>query len=1721
MPKKKTATSPGVNGEKKKKKYVDTKPESAVTLLSTESKAKKKKTRSNGLTTPSPDKAKKKKTRSLFSRWGSKKVIVEEGDSQPKPQTSDNEIGDGPHDQDRQNEHGLASSLEDDRVDLSMNDDDLGDQMKNSQRIDTGPPIGVIVADSMDDDNVSDIGEVITDADPAQEIIDGVEIIYNPDDTDICFDDLGHPGTKDWIVVIRECLERFEGVEYSPPVYKAIKKKLRGRRFLVRTRRSARTSWREATKPEVIELFGERFNEERRRVAEGITDDLSEVDSSLQNSAAQSEDSFSEGDLGEKPIPTEQRESTPKSNTVPTPRVSNQLSPGIDFEFESDPVILESPPSRIPTERTNGHGRPRKYPEPMEKSTQHLQDAIKVVEEAEDYARPFLNQSLIQDGMLVDEKLTALLALADSKQSIALQSELNKLQEISRQMRLASMAPLLDILIRIEGHVDEYFRCLSEENAETNIPQTVSATTPLNGTATNGVDARSPVRSANESDSELDDTDRENTERTNSNSYRARHDRTIPVNSEHKDDELLEEPIQEVPNEDSTSAESPLPVINPIEQSPISMEGDGDESLGHADPMTPGSEIDNQDFETPLNDDPSDDTESISARESELEENDIDEGSDASEQIDSVDLQEDLLKVKETGDSSASPAVQSGRQSLSYEQSLRQEDFGGSFREVALGGSSRASMMLTDHTTTQDYEESYRAEDLGGSYREEELGGSYENSGLSSSLGTGFGESSTMDQVLLATEEENEEEDIVEFIEGPLDTENGGGGIEREEIGIEGTLELRGEGGALNLDASQSSVGAAGHVLELGPSPDGDELSSVGRSMPGLYGSDSESEGLDDEDYEEIEIDEDDYSDEDESEPTDESSASDTLEEEEPKQDKKDAPNPKLEQFFDRLQHFFEVRRKVEERAEIMDPSEKFRNLKVKLHSGGIKKKSGKFKKDYQQRSVRDKVVRNLDELYDVAEQASEEFKRTLYQMAAEVKGMSTNSIEIAALKPRDRAFEKAQEEYTDRVPGPPESWLFDIVRGSVVCKSYKQMNDVNKWLGNNCQIVLSKNRFREPAFNGYRDLLFHISVTFGDNLFHVCEIQVHQKDIKALDDQFGMPKHYEYFRSSFAGPWRTQEQVLDDLAMLNKYGEIEGQCMVKLMKSRDPDQLRLFANLCRDKLDEFDRALELYRRVLILQEEDKADDHEDAADTYLNIGLVLGALGDHEESLLNLEKALKIQEAVLGSDHIDVAQTFSEIGHMLCLKGDYAGALVQYQEALLIREAKLGREHFLVIGSLQDIGRALQEKGDFLAAESELRRALNIQEAVLGDVHPDVATTHAMIGTTLCKMGDFGKAMEEHRLALSIRETTMGKNHSATAESHTDIGIVLCQKGDYEVSEWRHRKALRIREAVKGKDDEDCAASSSHLGEVLRRKGDYDAAIKEIKRATRIREHNLGMDHPVTAGSYIDLGQVYLRKRKFDQALHEFRRAKVVRESILGSQHPDTALAYNAVGNGLSQVGEHEAALTHHRKAIATYEAVFGMNHPSTATGYQHLADALFAKGDKDEALIEHRKALAVRARILSKDHPDTAVSCSRIGKLLSEKGDLVGALVAYRQALAITIGLCGEEHPDSATAHINVGTVLAAQGDQEESTEEIQQALHIREATLGNDHPDTARVYSLLGTLYNRSGNFELAEEYHKKALSILEKKLGKKNKDTKIARQRLLKAVEKEDESVGLLG
>jgi hypothetical protein len=87
-----------------------------------------------------------------------------------------------------------------------------------------------------------------------------------PEDDDVCFDADDHPGTVAFLKAVRKSLKKFADEDYSPTIYRAIKKQLPDRKFFICDDEDEPDKWRETSKSEVIDLFWKYFDEEKELI---------------------------------------------------------------------------------------------------------------------------------------------------------------------------------------------------------------------------------------------------------------------------------------------------------------------------------------------------------------------------------------------------------------------------------------------------------------------------------------------------------------------------------------------------------------------------------------------------------------------------------------------------------------------------------------------------------------------------------------------------------------------------------------------------------------------------------------------------------------------------------------------------------------------------------------------------------------------------------------------------------------------------------------------------------------------------------------------------------------------------------------------------------------------------------------------------------------------------------------------------------------------------------------------------------------------------------------------------------------------------------------------------------------------------------------------------------------------------------------------------------------
>ena len=153
--------------------------------------------------------------------------------------------------------------------------------------------------------------------------------------------------------------------------------------------------------------------------------------------------------------------------------------------------------------------------------------------------------------------------------------------------------------------------------------------------------------------------------------------------------------------------------------------------------------------------------------------------------------------------------------------------------------------------------------------------------------------------------------------------------------------------------------------------------------------------------------------------------------------------------------------------------------------------------------------VATFAELYETAAVAREIFSDFLLNDLPELLALSPTPLRpgdcvVAPLKGEVRAREKALDDYGDRDPGPPASWLFDIVRGSVTCGCEAQIVAIVKAIRGrkDMHVVRLKNRFKKPTPAGFRDINVNIKIEIfeGSGIFHTVELQIHHVAIKNFE---------------------------------------------------------------------------------------------------------------------------------------------------------------------------------------------------------------------------------------------------------------------------------------------------------------------------------------------------------------------------------------------------------------------------------------------------------------------------------------------------------------------------------------------------------------------------------------------------------------------------------------------
>ena len=499
----------------------------------------------------------------------------------------------------------------------------------------------------------------------------------------------------------------------------------------------------------------------------------------------------------------------------------------------------------------------------------------------------------------------------------------------------------------------------------------------------------------------------------------------------------------------------------------------------------------------------------------------------------------------------------------------------------------------------------------------------------------------------------------------------------------------------------------------------------------------------------------------------------------------------------------------------------------------------------------RKQTTKTVDELFAQANAVHGEFGTRLEAAAAACPG--DVECKVAPLKRRTRVLEKMADDYADEKY--PSQAVKDVVRGAIFVSSIDAVMAAYDGVAERFEVVRVKNRFANPTFCGFRDCLCNVDVEG-----HICEIQIHVTEVKAIAKRSDSHAHYEFFRSYFAGNEATVvAQRMDVLERWNN-GGVDADAVLELCADAvaNEDELRAVWSLLR-QMCEVGLARTVASALVGARAPAACDARGEPYRPVRHATLlveaaeveVLGGAYDLAETLyVQAEEAVKDSTSVVA----DWVRNTARGGRAKAarLAGDYERAYDVAREALAEAEKRrkaAPAEYFAALNTVAAAAGALADhdakekkstaKKRYATAAGHLREVL----AFYGDGDDDkVSAVSCNLAAVLESIGD-DKALREAKIiledAVARRIRASGAEAIELAALRNNAATICHKLGELDDAIGHMTAALALTEKVQGEHHPAVARRAGNLGLLRQSSRNLVEAEASFVKALAVAERN------------------------------------------------------------------------------------------------------------------------------------------------------------------------------------------------------------------------------------------------------------------------------------------
>ncbi len=484
--------------------------------------------------------------------------------------------------------------------------------------------------------------------------------------------------------------------------------------------------------------------------------------------------------------------------------------------------------------------------------------------------------------------------------------------------------------------------------------------------------------------------------------------------------------------------------------------------------------------------------------------------------------------------------------------------------------------------------------------------------------------------------------------------------------------------------------------------------------------------------------------------------------------------------------------------------------------------------------------------------------------------------------------------------------------------------------------------------------------------------------------------------------------------------------------------------------------------------------DHDDVADTILNIAILYHSTYKFDDADVYYEQARAMKAKLHGAVSSEVAQVLRFQATMRTTQGRLGDAGQLVERALEIQRKLLQANDPAIADSLIQVSNILFVGGHPNEALEKLNEALRIDVARFGESSAQVSSIHFFIGHIYMQIVQLDHAREHYQRAFDIDRQLYGENDRRIEPSLSWLANALSGLGKKTEAKADATRALQIV-SPNGEDSIDAIDPIVTLAGIARDDGDYASSRLSFERVLKIRKDAIKGDSGEIAESLNDVGTAFQYEGKWTEARPYYEQALGMYTRLYTAQHPNILLVANNLGYLSINLGDVVSARRYFMIALKVLKAFPDGTKANAASTLDGLGQLETMAGSYSESRKYYQESLNIRERLLGRNHRMVAVSLSGLARIAEEQGDLKEAQDYRSRILDILIHTVGKKSPHFWTATYESGQLMERLGKYETARIAYTEAYENFAKVFGHDHPQLTKESLSLALLDWRLGDYK----------------------------------------------